>query len=256
MKEITETCSLGLLCQSSKLLETNNLKKCSYPFDWIFSTFEMIIDCIEDDFNKFLDKSYYKSINATKCGHSGYGRPNDMFNHRNPLDNEEDYKYYIRCVERFRELKKSEEGKLFISTIVNMGRVTEGEIERVKDFNSKLNKYFKNYTLLMIFHKVSGNQNHTFKKYDNLDILELHTLSRSGGAWFINNSDNEYLNRIIKERYFKKEEKVEKEENMEKEEKEAKTVKEEKKTKIQKTVRKRVNLNGIKNKKVWGLIFG
>ena len=57
MKEITETCSLALLCQSSKLLETNNLKKCSYPFDWIFSTFEMIIDCIEDDFNKFLDKS-------------------------------------------------------------------------------------------------------------------------------------------------------------------------------------------------------
>ena len=131
-----------------------------------------------------------------------------------------------------------------------MGRVTEVEIEHVKDFNSKLNKYFKNYTLLIIFHKVSGNQNHTFKKYDNLDILELHTFSRSCGAWFINNSDNEYLNRIIKERYFKKEEKVEKEE------KEAKTVKEEKKPKIQKTVRKRVNLDGIKNKKAWGLVFG
>ena len=49
----------------------------------------------------------------------------DMFNHHNPLNNENDYNYYIRCVNRFRELLQNEELKLFIIIFVNMENVDE-----------------------------------------------------------------------------------------------------------------------------------
>ena len=55
--EIKYVCSLGSLCHSAQILKNNNLKRCSYPFDWIFSSPNMVIDCISDDFKKFLDKS-------------------------------------------------------------------------------------------------------------------------------------------------------------------------------------------------------
>jgi hypothetical protein len=37
LEKIKHVCSLGSLCHSSQILKRNNLKKCSYPFDWIFS---------------------------------------------------------------------------------------------------------------------------------------------------------------------------------------------------------------------------
>ena len=99
---IYHVCSLGTLCHTSTLLKNNNLKKCSYPFDWIFSNYNIVIDCLKTDFKIFLDKSYYIDISHNKCGHSYYG--NQMFNHRNPLININDYEYYNRCVDRFNKL--------------------------------------------------------------------------------------------------------------------------------------------------------
>ena len=82
-------CSLGGICHSAQLLKRNGLKKCSYPFDWIFSSISMIIDCLEDDFKKFLDKSMYTSKSESTCGHNVYGK--SMFPHHNPLNSEKDY---------------------------------------------------------------------------------------------------------------------------------------------------------------------
>ena len=109
--EIKHVCSLGSLCHTSQMLKQNKLKKCSYPFDWIFSTSDVVIDCIKDDFKKFLDKSYYISKGGY-AGHSIYNSLN-MFAHRDPLTNEDDYNYYIRCVDRFKQLLQYEENKLF-----------------------------------------------------------------------------------------------------------------------------------------------
>ena len=36
-EEINYVCSLGFSLATASLLKRNNLKKCSYPFDWIFS---------------------------------------------------------------------------------------------------------------------------------------------------------------------------------------------------------------------------
>jgi hypothetical protein len=49
MKTINYICSLGTLCHSASLIKQMNMKKCSSPFDWIFSNPNMIIDCIDND---------------------------------------------------------------------------------------------------------------------------------------------------------------------------------------------------------------
>ena len=202
MSEINYVCSLGSLCHSSQILKRNNYKFCSYPFDWIFSNYDIIIHCIEDDFKFFLDKSYYINISESKCGHSKY---NDIFNHHNPLINIDHYNYYIRCVNRFKDLLKKQEHKLFIMTFVNeeYNSHSDNFSQIIIDFNSKFSNYTSNYTLLVIIHYSNKQTNHHIFTYnDNIHFLELHTLSNSTGIDFVNNNnDNIYLDNIIKSKY-------------------------------------------------------
>ena len=200
MIEINHTCSLGSICQSSQILKNNKLKKCSYPFDWIFSNCYIILNCLENNFTTFLDKSYYISISNNKCGHSFYNK--SMFNHHNPLNNENDYNYYIRCVNRFKQLLQYQEHKLFIMIFVNMNNIKEELKNKIIDFNNKFSNYTKNYTLLVILHINNKTKNyHQFTNYNNIDFLELHTISNSNGVRFLNDTDDIYLNNIINKKY-------------------------------------------------------
>ena len=202
--EIKYTCSLGNECHTAQILKRNKLKLCSYPFDWIFSSCDNIIHCIENDFTIFLNKSYYTNIqdkeSDKKCGHSYYNK--QLFNHHNPLKYENDYNYFIRCVERFKKLLKYQDHKLFIIMNRNMDNITPVNINAAIDFNKKFSKYTSNYTLLVIFHIKNKQQNYyNFKYHDNIHFLELHTLSLSDGVVFINNNDNNFIDNIIKSTY-------------------------------------------------------
>jgi hypothetical protein len=206
MLEINYTCSLGSLCHGSQIFKRNKYKLCSHPFDWIFSNCDNIIHCIEDNFNVFLDKSYYINISQSKCGHSKYH--NEMFNHHNPLTNASDYDYYVRCVDRFKNLLQKQEHKLFIMIIVNMDDVDENTKNKMIEFNNKFSTHALNYTLLIIFHIPAPTptpnkppNNHAFTYSDNIHFLELHTSSRSNGVEFINRDDNVYLDNIINSKY-------------------------------------------------------
>jgi hypothetical protein len=200
MPQINYTCSLGWLCHSCQILKRNMYKTCSYPFDWIFSSIYVIIDCLEDNFNIFLDKSYYINISESQCGHSKYSY--NMFNHHNPLTNQDHYNYYIRCVQRFKTLLKKPEHKLFLMTFVNLDSVNENTKNEVIDFNNKFSKYTSNYTLLIIFHIKNKKENHHIFTYNNnIHFLELNTLSESTGSQFQNKNDNIYLDNVIKSNY-------------------------------------------------------
>ncbi len=201
MLDINYTCSLGNVCQASTILKRNNLKLCSYPFDWIFSDCDTIIDCIQDNFNIFLDKSYYINISETQCGHSKYS--NNMFNHHNPLTNVDHYNYYVRCVDRFKNLLQKQEHKLFFMIFSNrIDNIDNNFINNITDFNNKLSNYTSNYTLLVVYHIGNKeNNHHVFTYIDNIHLLEIHTLSDSGGVNFHNNDDNIYLDDIIKSKY-------------------------------------------------------
>ena len=211
--EINYICSLGPLCHTAQFLKKNKLKMCSYPFDWIYSNLDNIIHCIENDFTIFLDKSYYISIANNekgyldkRCGHSYYNSSQYdlVFNHHNPAKNDNDYNYYIRCVDRFKNLLKYEEHKLFITIITNINTDTIHETMKnnIIEFNNKFSKYTKNYTLLVIFHIPNKENNyHNFTYNNNIHFMELHTLSSSNGIHFNNSDDNTYLDNIIKSTY-------------------------------------------------------
>lgn len=124
-----------------------------------------------------------------------------MFNHHNPLINIDHYNYYIRCVDRFKNLLQKQEHKLFIMIFINIDNIDNTE-NNIIDFNNKFSKYTSNYTLLVILHMPNKKKTrHTFKYNNNIHFLELHTLSCSGGVQFENNIDNIYLHKVIKSKY-------------------------------------------------------
>jgi len=199
-------CSLGGICHSAQLLKINELKKASYPFDWIFSSMSMVKHCIEDDFNTFLDKSQYSDYNTNttlrenQCEHKFYGKMvfngehSVIFNHHNPLSNESDYAYLERCVDRFRELLKSEEPKTFVMF------ADLCDLAKFLDFSYFLNQYTKNHNLLVIQNIVSGKHNFILyeRKGSGLKILRIETISVTSGLEFQDNADEEYLNQTLK----------------------------------------------------------
>jgi len=110
--------SLGQNCSSSWYLKQLGLKQASYPFDWIFSSPEIIMDCIGDNFTKFLDKNLIvENQGGLSAGHKTYHT--NMFNHRNPLRNQEDFDYYQRCCNRFLTDIKSTAPKIYLMTLIN-----------------------------------------------------------------------------------------------------------------------------------------
>ena len=97
-----EFVSLGNWCITSHAIKLSKLKKSSYPFDWIFSSHQMIINFLEEatlfTYNNLV-------LESGKTHHKVYG---DIFNHHDPLVSIEDYQYFERCVDRFIELKSKE----------------------------------------------------------------------------------------------------------------------------------------------------
>jgi len=207
-------CSFGTLCYSSTFLKRHKLKKESYPFDWVFSTPKIIIDCLETDFKYFLDKRYYTQDTTTFNNTNIYYYKSGltMFNHHNPK-REKDYEYYKRCIDRFYKMLASPEKKLFIITFIDkesyinlyfenkVNRVYDTTKEDIIEFNEKLKKYTSNYTLLCIFQKKSDNIKHTFTSYDNIDFLDYESKSFTYGIHFLDEDDNTYISEIIKNRY-------------------------------------------------------
>ena len=111
---------LGNFCLPSIVCQANGLRKYSLPFDWIFSTPQMVRECLADDFAVFLDRQYYRSITrprgAPAAEHDLYRERygiEGLFAHHDPTL-EADYSYFVRCVTRFRKLLRSEDAKLFL----------------------------------------------------------------------------------------------------------------------------------------------
>jgi hypothetical protein len=216
-------CSIGTLCHTAEVLNRCGIRKCAYPFDWVFSDLSVISDCLETKFEKFLDKTYYAEpitkFNDRQSGHKIYHF--DFFFHKNPKDKEEDYNYYVRCVNRFNTLLQNEEQKLFVVLFVphatkhptelfNLMNQGQNSIENILlktknnllDFNKCLEKYTKNFNLLSIFVTPNQSQNdYKISIENNLHFLEVKTTSISNGIKFIQEVDNQYLDNVIKSIY-------------------------------------------------------
>ena len=169
---MTLFCSLGFHCQASKILIRNNIKKESYPFDWMFSNIVIIKDCIEDNFNKLLEKKYYidfsnKSYN-NNCGHSIY--KTNLFPHRDMRLNH-NYDYLTRCVDRFRYLCKSDKEKVFLITIIHTNLITK-ILDNLKNLRHMLNKKTNNFKIVCLVFLYNKNYNdHYIEINDNIHII-------------------------------------------------------------------------------------
>lgn len=204
-------CSLGEFCHASALLKSNGLKHASFPFDWIFSSAEMVKHCIEDDFKTFLSKSEYttNALEPDLAEHAFYAtmvenhedvetKEKVIFNHHNPLVNEEHYSYFERCVNRFRELLNSSEDKTFVMFQRNIPDVSTSVFNSLM-LSKFLNEYTSNFKLLVLHHNVTGNQSHQLIKGENLKFLTFTTISESIGTEFANKKDDEFLNKLFNE---------------------------------------------------------
>jgi hypothetical protein len=105
--------SLGQNCSTAWYLQLVGKRACAYPFDWIFSSPQIVEHCLRDDFRAFLDKELLVPVDASCAGHARYHAR--LFNHRNALL-EEHHAHYVRSFGRFRALMDSERPVVFVST--------------------------------------------------------------------------------------------------------------------------------------------
>jgi len=131
-----EYVSIGPVCDSADILKIVNLRKNAYPFDYIFSSLEMITHCINDKFITFLDKSYYEyGLDKTSTKHTIYNKMLDteqlikhniafntnykpsegnLFNHHNLIDNNDIYEAFKRRCKRFLDLINNNKRVCFV----------------------------------------------------------------------------------------------------------------------------------------------
>ena len=166
--------TLGYRCSSAGILKLLGYKKESYPFDWMISRLPIIKDCIETNFEYFLNKENYEEEN-TQTIHYGatsnhlicnehivyntyyqekytkeevnipsfLNLPNDTYayylalNHRNIL-NEEDHEYFKRCIRRFQTLiydNPQPKMYLYIHPVINIQDYENNKESFIKQFS-------------------------------------------------------------------------------------------------------------------------
>ncbi len=111
-----EKVGLGQNCNSSWYLKATKNKLASYPFDWIFTTPEIIEDMLADDFGAFLDKDQLIS-RGLDAGHERYH--GWLFGHRNPASSTADHDFLGRCVERWNDLMLFQKPVVFVTVVLN-----------------------------------------------------------------------------------------------------------------------------------------
>jgi hypothetical protein len=123
---------MGQNCCTSWYLKQSENKLASYPFDWIVTSPEIIIDILDDDFNRMLDRNQIIS-KAYRAGHKYYH--DILFGHRNPALSKDDYEYFQRCVQRWKVLMNQNPPIVFVTIVLN-------EVEKRKavlnGFNGKM----------------------------------------------------------------------------------------------------------------------
>ena len=151
-RPIEHLVSVGSFCLPALIFRDNGLRRYSSPFDWIFSTPQMLRDCLADDFALFLDRRFYRSLSNERkepcADHKLFRERYDLpalFAHRDPTQ-ESDYLYFGRCVTRFRQLLRSDDRKLFLL----MGRANHDLTNEFPRVIEALNRVTRSFVLLGI----------------------------------------------------------------------------------------------------------
>lgn len=192
--------SLGYNCYIAHFLQQHNLRKAAYPFDWVFTCPEIVIDCLKNNFTVFLDKQHFR---MTKCydecvcekctrngvlsGHAIYGT--HFFRHKNVFQ-QEDFEYYQRCVRRWNKLFDNDDNITFILLLSNRQHYTNETLHHLCFELHSLLSNQKSVILIFIFHTISADFSFTSQTLqENLYFCHL-TCSKNKGTSFENKNDN------------------------------------------------------------------
>jgi hypothetical protein len=167
--------SFGHRCSSAGVIKLLNLKTESYPFDWLISKLDVIMDCIDTKFVHFLNRNNYitqysETFNFIdgKKSHICYETihvnkyyqkdPTNIqtykyklaLNHYN-LHNDNDYQYYERCIKRLYDLLESDIKKYYLYFHYIMGindyeREKKYIINKFEEFYEYISKKTVNIT--------------------------------------------------------------------------------------------------------------
>lgn len=123
---------MGQNCCTSWYMKQSENKFASYPFDWIVTSPEIIIDILDDDFERLLDRELIIS-KTYRAGHRYYH--DIIFGHRNPALSADDHAYFQRCVSRWKELMEQQPPVVYVTIVLN-------EVDKRKDvlngFNGRM----------------------------------------------------------------------------------------------------------------------
>lgn len=200
--------SLGNYCLTSMLLKENNLKNVSFPFDWMVSCIDNIIDIFEDNYIEFLNKNNYESFNNQTKNNYYINNTKKLFNnldfdhqHHNLLEIN-DYEYLKRCVERINNIDLNKKIIFIMIQPLYLNNILVENNKIIKLYNILLNKY-GNKIKLIIFNITSKNNNIYKEEYlnENLVTIELDTnmiIGNYGMMYFDQNGISKFL-KIITE---------------------------------------------------------
>jgi hypothetical protein len=190
---------MGQNCCTSWYMKQSKNKFASYPFDWIVTSPEIIIDILDDDFNRLLDREQIIS-KTYRAGHSYYH--DIMFGHRNPALSKDDHAYFLRCVKRWKELMKENPPVVYVTIVLN-------EVDKRKDvlngFNGKMkaprDQQLSDFTEMMErLNQVNPNAQFLFIEQYTESDFELNIKHRSDEIMWIrfsvkgSNTGVQYLN--------------------------------------------------------------
>ena len=197
--------SLGEICSSAWYLKQVGLKNASFPFDWIFSSPKIVLDCVNDGFKKYLDKSLIKpKINNVSAGHEYYH--SNFFNHRSPLRSEEDYNYYKRCCQRFIHNLKAQEPTYYLITLINEPSKRPGwangfshnfsmpvnqDYKTIVDLVETLKNRTANCKFIVIDHYTNSNRHATSQHIDvDVMLIKFSAGGNSTGVFYQDHLDD------------------------------------------------------------------
>ncbi|CAE8590670.1 unnamed protein product, partial [Polarella glacialis] len=137
----TVSVSLGSFCFTAKFFEGKGLRKCKFPFDWLYSSAYMVRHALQDDFKSFLDRAQLLNpedalVGAAKrrspstrsgTGHKKYGKMlygsgrkgSDQKvvwpHHRLWSKDGEDLASFQRAVARFRQVTSKKDHRILFT---------------------------------------------------------------------------------------------------------------------------------------------
>jgi len=166
--------SIGGWCGTKVFLKQNNYLDASYPFDYVRSTIEGVINCIETNFENYLPKKMERRYDFT------YYRPfigKYIGFYYHDLTDPNTIDSIQRKIKRFNEKLSQPIDVCFLRTICRDDY--NDEVKHYKELQNAINKSYPNINYIIVF--IIPNQDVTqyYKELDNKTfIFTLNDLSR------------------------------------------------------------------------------